>query len=157
MVAVDEVGFFKTDVSEPAQALAEQVLPKKRFGGAEGLEICPARPGVGLRRMSAMSRMDIPTLWRAMIRRPNGKKDGPTVSLLAPRGQPPAEAGSKLAAGGVAADGVSDDEAYTVTFAPDTAPTELVEFSVRALQAIGSVGMTSEWQWTVRPKGVYPR
>jgi hypothetical protein len=154
---MDQVGFFKTDASEAAQVLADDVLPKKRIGGPEGLEICPAKPDGGLRRMQALNRMDIPTMWRAMIRRPDGKKVGPSVSLLAPRGRQPAEAAQKLADAGLVADGVADNEGYTVTFAPDTPPADLVQFSVRAMEAIGSLGLTGEWQWTVRKKGVYPR
>jgi hypothetical protein len=62
-----------------------------------------------------------------------------------------------LVAAGVVAEGVANDEAYKVVFSPDTPATELVEFAVRALQALGAMGMTGEWQWTVRPKGAYPR
>ncbi len=154
---MDRFGFFKADVSEPVQAFEEQVLPKKLIGGEEGLEISPARPNGGIRRIQAMSRIDIPSMWRAMIRRPDGKKVGPSVSLLAPRGRPPAEAEPTLVAAGVVAEGVANDESYTVAFAPDTPATELIQFAIRALEALGAMGMTGEWQWTVRPKGVYPR
>ena len=47
----------------------EQVLIKKRFGGPAGLEISSAgmNPGIGpgIRRVQALNRFDIPSLWRA--------------------------------------------------------------------------------------------
>ena len=66
---VERVGFFTTDLAEPGQALMEQVLIKKRFGGPAGLEISSAgmNPGIGpgIRRVQALNRFDIPSLWRA--------------------------------------------------------------------------------------------
>ena len=158
---MEKVGFFTADVSEPSQAFEVQVLPKKLVGGAEGLEISPAGPnpgiGEGLRRMKAMNRMDIPSLWRAMLRRPDTKKAGPSVSLLAPRGRQAEEAAPKLAAAGVTAPGTVSAESYDLTFPVGTGSIELVQVSVQALEAIGGLGVTKEWQWTVRPKGVYPK
>ena len=158
---MEKVGFFRDDVSEAAAAFEEQALPKKMMGGAEGLEISPAGPnaglGEGLRRMKALNRIDIASMWRVMLRRPDGKNEGPRVSLLAPRGHPSAEAGPKLAAAGLGLGGVDGAESYDFTLAAGTSSTELVQVAVNSLLAIGGLGLTGEWQWTVRPKGVYPR
>jgi hypothetical protein len=158
---MEKVGFFHEDVSEAAAAYEEQALPKKMVGGAEGLEISPAGPnaglGEGLRRMKALNRIDIASLWRAMLRRPDGKNDGPRISLLAPRGQACDPAGPKLAAAGIAVEGTAGAESYDFTLPPGTSSTELVQVALRSLVAIGGLGLTGEWQWTVRPKGVYPR
>jgi hypothetical protein len=51
--------------------------------------------------------------------------------------------------------GTADDEGYEIAFPVGTSSSELVQFSVRALQAIGY--QPPEWQWTVRAKGAYPR
>ena len=102
---MEPVGFFTNDIGEPVQALEEQVFVKKLLGGPEGLEISPAGPnpgiGDGLRRMKAMNRLDLVSLWRALIRRPAGKKDGPVVELLAPRGTEPADGVARLTAAGL--------------------------------------------------------
>jgi hypothetical protein len=153
---MEKVGFFAQDVSEPSLAFDEQVATKKLFGGPEGLEISVAEVdagmGVGLRRMKALNRIDIASMWRAMIR---GGKQGPSVELLAPRGVPSTQAADKLVAAGLSANGTAGDEGYRVSFTSGTSSTELVQYAVRALQAIGY--QPTEWQWTVRAKGAYPR
>jgi hypothetical protein len=159
---MEPVGFFTNDIGEPVQALEEQVLVKKLLGGPEGLEISPAGPnpgiGDGLRRMKAMNRMDLVSLWRALIRRPAGKKDGPVIQLLAPRGTDPTDGAARLAAAGLTTPPAAPaDGALECTFPPWTAAPDLVRFSVGALQAVSTLGVTGEWQWTVRKKGLVPR
>jgi hypothetical protein len=159
---MEPVGFFTNDIGEPVQALEEQVFVKKLLGGPEGLEISPAGPnpgiGDGLRRMKAMNRLDLVSLWRALIRRPAGKKDGPVVELLAPRGTEPADGVARLAAAGLTTPAaVPAGDRLECTFPPGADHGELVRFSVDALQAVSTLGVTSEWQWTVRKKGLVPR
>jgi hypothetical protein len=159
---MEPVGFFTNDIGEPVQALEEQVLVKKLLGGPEGLEISPAGPnpgiGDGIRRVKAMNRMDLVSLWRAVIRRPAGKKDGPVVQLLAPRGTDPADGVARLAAAGLTTPPASPaDGALECTFPPGTASPDLIRFCVGALQAVSTLGVTGEWQWTVRKKGLVPR
>ena len=158
---MERVGFFTTEPAEAIEALTEQVLGKGRFGAPAGLEIAPAGPnpgvGAGLRRMQATVRLDIPMLWRALIRRPEGKKDGPIVTLLAPRGTAADTAGPKLVEAGIGASNmVASADGFDCMFPPDTPPDRLVGFAVQALQAIGGLGTTGEWQWSVRPKGQVP-
>jgi len=159
---MEKIGFFTTDPSEPSQALEEQVFVKKLMGAPAGLEIAPAgsNPGVGagLRRASASVRLDIPMLWRALIERPRSKKSGPVVAIWPPRGTAPVETQAKLGAGGVHPPSSSvGEQTFDIEFPPGTAPNELVTFAVQALQAIGGLGTTGEWQWTVRGKGLVPQ
>jgi hypothetical protein len=159
---MEPVGFFTNDIGEPVQALEEQVFVRKLLGGPEGLEISPAGPnpgiGEGLRRMKAMNRLDLVSLWRALIRRPAGKKDGPVVELLAPRGSEPADGMARLAAAGLTTPpAVPTGDRLECAFPPGTDHGELVRFSVDALKAVSTLGVTSEWQWTVRKKGLVPR
>jgi hypothetical protein len=159
---MEQVGFFSNDSSEPCEALETQVFVKKLMGGPAGLEISPAGPnpglGPGLRRMKALNRIDIPSHWRTLIKKPASKGTGPIVAILAPTGTPPADAGPKLAAAGVVApEMAASDESFDCTFSPDTPPASLVDFSVAAIKAMGGLGITGEWQWTVRPKGAVPR
>jgi hypothetical protein len=108
--------------------------------------------------MKAMNRMDLESLWRALIRRPAGKKDGPVVELLAPRGTDPADGMARLAAAGLTTPVATQaDGALECTFPPGTASPDLIRFSVGALQAVSTLGVTGEWQWTVRKKGLVPR
>jgi hypothetical protein len=158
---MERVGFFTTDLAEPGQALMEQVLAKKRFGGPAGLEICPAgmNPGIGpgIRRTQALNRIDIPSMWRALIRPPEDKKDGSVITILAPRGQPSAQVGPKLIDAGLGATNMQDGaDGFDCSFPPDTPPDHLVGFAVQSLQAIGGLGVHDEWQWTVRAKGGVP-
>ena len=155
---MERIGWLTNDIAEPVQAFDEQVLGKRK---AEGLEIAPAlaNPGVGdgLRRAQSLNRMDIPTLWRAVVRSGH-KKDGPVVSIFAPRGTDPAEAGPKLAGLGVVAPGMSAQSgSFDCMFPPETPTLRLIEFAVTALQAIGGLGSGGELQWTVRDKGTLPR
>src|SRR5438876_2827895 len=156
---MEPVGFFTNDIGEPVQALEEQVFVKKLLGGPEGLEISPAGPnpgiGDGMRRMKAMNRMDLVSLWRALIRRPAGKKDGPVVELLAPRGTNPADGMARLAAAGLTTPAAAQsDGALACTFPPGNASPDLIRFCVGALQAVSTLGVAGEWQWTVRKKGL---
>ena len=154
---MEKVGWFTTDYAEPVQAFDEQVSGKRK----EGLEIAPAgaNPGVGLgiRRMQARNRMDIPMFWRAVVRSAH-KKDGPVVSVFPPRGTDPNEAGPKLAGLGVLAPNTgANAESFDCMFPPETPALRLIEFAVTALQAIGGLGAGGELQWTVRDKGTLPR
>ena len=159
---MEPVGFFTNDIGEPVQALEEQVFVKKLLGGPAGLEISPAGVnsgiGDGIRRMQAMNRMDIVMLWRALIRRPTGKKDGPVIELLSPRGTDPADGLARLATAGLTTPPAAPaDRALECTFPPGTTPADLVRFSVSAVQAVNTLGITGEWQWTVRKRGLVPR
>jgi hypothetical protein len=159
---MEPVGFFSNDIGEPRQALEEQVFVKKLLGGPEGLEIRPAGPnpgiGDGLRRMKAMNRLDLTSLWRALIRRPSGKKDGPVISLLAPRGTTPTDALPRLQAAGITTPAPTPaDGALDYQLPPDTKPADLVTFAVNLVQASNTLGVTGEWQWTVRKKGLVPK
>lgn len=154
---MEKIGFFTTDTAEACEAL-EQGVFKKRVAG---LEISPAAPnqgmGAGIRRAAASNRMDLPMLWRALIQKPAGKKDGPVVALLAPRDAATAPMTSKLTDAGVIADMVAGDDRIDCRFPPGTAPATLIEFSVTALSAIGGLGMaTNEWMWAIRGKGLVP-
>jgi hypothetical protein len=102
--------------------------------------------------------MDIPMLWRALVRRPESKKAGPVVSLLAPRGVSAADASSRLMSARVTAGDMSvDDEGVDCAFGPDTPPATLVAFAVAAVGALAGLPPRGEWQWTVRAKGLVPR
>lgn len=155
---MEKIGFFTTDTTEACEAL-EALVFKKR--GAAGLEISPApvNPGIGagIRRTSASNRLDLPTLWRALIQRPDGKKDGPVVALLAPRNTATADIAAKLTDAGVLADMVAGDEQIDCRFPPGTDPARLIDFSLTALRAIGGLGLTNEWMWAARGKGLVPR
>lgn len=158
---MERVGFFTTDLAEPGQALMEQVFTKKLFGGAAGLEIAPAGPnpgvGAGIRRVKALNRIDIPSLWRVLIQPPEGKNAGSVITILAPRGQPSDQVGQKLIDAGLGATNMAaGSDGFDCTMAPDTPADHLVSFAVQALQAIGGLGLTGEWQWTVRNKGGVP-
>jgi hypothetical protein len=154
---VEKIGFFTTDTTEAVEALEQGVFKKK----VAGLEISSAPPnpgmGAGLRRASASTRMDIPMLWRALIQRPVGKKDGPIVALLAPRGTMPAPVTSKLTDAGVIADMVAGEDRIECRFPPDTDAARLIDFAVTAVKAIGGLGVTSEWMWAIRGKGLVPQ
>ena len=157
---MEKLGFFTTDTSEAVQAIEEQVFKKKLMGGPAGLELCQAEQniglGPGLRRTKGANRMDIPTMWRALIRPPHGKT-GPVVSLLSPRGQSAADAGPKLTAAGVVAqDMAAGDGTFDCTFAPDTPTASLVTFAIAAVNAMRGQPV-AEWQWTVRAKGALPQ
>ena len=157
---MEKIGFFTTDTSEAVQAIEEQVFKKKLMGGAAGLELTPAaqNPGIGpgIRRAQAGNRIDIPTLWRALIRPPHGKS-GPVVSLLAPRGQSAADAGPKLTAAGVVSENMAaGDGTFDCSFAPETPPASLVTFATSAVNAMRGQPV-AEWQWTVRAKGAVPQ
>jgi hypothetical protein len=154
---MEKAGFFTTDTAEACEALEQGVFKKK----VAGLEISPAplNPGMGagIRRTSALNRIDLPMLWRALIQRPAGKKDGPTVALLAPRGAATAPLTSTLTSAGVLADMVAGDDQIECRFQPATDPDRLVDFSVSALRVIGGLGVTNEWMWAIRNKGLVPR
>lgn len=130
--------------------------------GPDGLEIVTAGPNMGLRpglrAMKAGTRIDIPMLWRAVLRRPLGPQDGGMISILPPRGAAPSDAEPKLAAAGVQAPTmVAGPGALDCLFAPGTTSASLIEFSVAALTAVGGFANTGEWQWTVRAEGTLPR
>ena len=160
---MERVGFFADDTSEPVQALEEQVLKKKLFKSEPaGLEIAHAgvNPGIGqgIRRVQALNRMDIPSMWRALIRPPIGKNRGPEVSLLAPSGITPPDAAAKLTGAGVAAASISADAAsIECGFEPGTSASSLVAFAVAAVTALQGPPPSRDWQWTVRAQGAIPR
>jgi hypothetical protein len=152
---MERVGFFDQDITEPVAAFEEQVEGKKRK--VEGLEISVSlgTPGIGdgIRRVQALNRMDIPQSWRTLIR-PGHKKDGPVVSLLAPRGRDVAEMASKVAGIGPFAPIMNaSTNSLDCTFPPNTPASTLVTAAAGALRAIG---YEAELQWTVRAKGALP-
>jgi hypothetical protein len=155
---MERVGFFMGDISEPVQAFDEQVNGRGRK--VEGLEIVPAgtNPGMpGMRRTMALNRIDIPTLWRAVVR-PGDKKSGPVVSIFAPRGVDPAECAPKLTGLGVMAPNTGENkESFDCIFQPETPTMTLVQFAMDAIRGIGGLGSQGELQWTVRAKGALPR
>ena len=158
----EQVGFFGDDTSEVVSALEEQVLARKRFGGPEGLEIvhAGANPdiGAGIRRTQALYRMDVPMLWRALIRRPESKRSGIVVSLLAPRGRSTDDAAEMLLSARVTAgDLVVGEESVDCTFPPGTPASTLLQLAVTAITALAGPPPSREWQWTVRAKGLVPR
>lgn len=154
------VGFFTIDVSAPAAAYDEHVAGKRR--PPEGIEIAPApvNQGLGenLRKVSALNRIDIPLLWRTIIRAPQTKKGGPVVSVLAPRNQSPAGMASELAGAGLAAANIETTEgSIECEFAAGTPPAALVQFSVAAITTLSKgMGASGEWQWTLRKRGLVP-
>src|SRR5687767_15096832 len=152
---MERVGFFDKDITEPAAALEEQVLGKKKV---EGMEIAVAltNPGIGdgIRRTQALNRMDIPQNWRTVIR-PGRKKDGPVVSLLAPKGRDPGEMAAKLSGIGPTAPFMNTaTNSLDCAFPENTPAGTLVTAAAGALRAIG---YDTELQWTVRPKGTLPQ
>jgi len=159
---MEKVGFFGDDSSEAVQALEEHVLVKKLFGGPEGLEIVHAGAnsgiGAGIRRVQAMNRLDIPMLWRALIRRAESKKAGPVISLLAPRGTSTADASSTLMSARITAgDMAAGETSVDCAFDADTPASTLLEFAVAAVTALTGPPRSGQWQWTVRAKGLVPR
>ena len=130
---MEKVGFFSTDHAEPIQALEEVVFKKARK--FEGLELSPAGPNIGMagmRRIQGLNRMDIPNLWRTVIRPPS-KKEGPVVTLLAP---------------------VQNGNGLDFAFPEGTPTAQVVDCAVKVMQACGYTG---ELQWTVREKGLLPQ
>jgi hypothetical protein len=154
------IGFFTTDVSEAAAAYDEHVAGKRR--PPEGIEIAPAPPNQGIgdniRKVSALNRIDIPMLWRAIIRAPRQRKGGPIVSVLAPRNQSPAGMAGELASAGIAAQHIeTTDGSLECEFAPGTPAASLVQFSVAAITKLSKgQGASGEWQWTMRKRGLVP-
>jgi len=154
------VGFFSTDGTEAAAAYEEHVLGKRR--PPEGIEIAFATPdgGIGqnMRKVQALNRIDIPTLWRAIIRAPAKRKGGPVVSILAPRGQSPAGREGDLMSGGIAAEKIVTTEgSIECEFAPGTPALSLVQFSTAAIQRLHQgMAASGEWQWTLRERGMVP-
>ena len=152
---MERVGFFGDDVTEAVQAFEQQVEGKKRI---EGLELSPALvdPGIGagIRRAQALNRMDIPMMWRAVVRS-GSKKLGPVVSIIPPRGKASSDASDLLSAARLfAPEMAAGPESFDCAFPPDTPATSVVEFGIAAMRAFG---FTGELQWTVRDRGVLPR
>jgi hypothetical protein len=155
------MGWFTVDTAEPGEAYERQILADAPFPGPAGLEIVAAGPNMGLRpglrRMKAGTRIDIPMLWRAVLRPPINQQEGPIVSILPPRGVAPSDAEPALEAAAVHAPTmVAGPGALDCLFAPGTPAAILVEFSVAALGALGGAANTGEWQWTVRAEGQLP-
>ena len=154
------IGFFSTDVTEAAAAYDEHVAGKRR--PPEGIEISPApmNQGIGenIRKVSALNRIDIPLLWRTIIRAPQTKKGGPVVSVLAPRNQSPAGLAGELTSAGLAAANIeTTDGSIECEFAPGTPSASLVQFSVAAITKLSKgMGASGEWQWTLRKRGLVP-
>ena len=137
------MGWFTTDATEPGAAYEEQVLAGGSFPGPDGLEIVTAGPNLGLRpglrAMKASTRIDIPTLWRAVLRRPISVHDGAIVSILPPRGVAPSAAEPTLAAAGVQAPTmVAGPGALDCLFEVGTTTGRLVD--VRGGRAAGAGG-----------------
>jgi hypothetical protein len=157
---VQPVGFFKDDVNEAAAAYEEHVAGKRR--PPEGVEIVAAPMnqgmGAGIRSMSALNRVDIPTLWRTIIRAPQHKKGGPVISILAPRNTSPAGLAGELTSTGLSATNIATTEgSIECEFAPGTPATSLVQFSVAAIMKLSKgMGASGEWQWAVRKRGLVP-
>lgn len=152
---MERVGFFSTDTKEAEAALEQQVLGKKKVEGME-VSIALVNPGIGdgIRRTQALNRMDIPQQWRVVIR-PGGKKDGPLLSLLAPKGRDPNEMAAKLATVGPTAPFMNTaTNSLDCAFPENTPASTLVAAAAGALRAIG---YDAEFQWTVRPKGTLPQ
>jgi len=152
---MEKVGFFGDDTTEAIQAYEQQVQGKKRI---EGLELSPAlaNPGIGqgIRRVQALNRMDIPLLWRAVIRS-GSKKLGPVISIIPPRDKPSSDAADRLSAARLyAPEMAAGPESFDCAFPPETPTTSLVEFGVAAVRAFG---FTGELQWTVRERGLLPQ
>lgn len=154
------IGFFRDDVSEAAAAYETEVAGKRR--PPEGIEIAPAGPnqGIGdnLRKVSALNRIDIPMLWRTIIRAPQHKKGGPVVSILAPRNTSPSGMAGDLTSVGITAANIETTEgSIECEFAPGTPATSLVQFSVAAITKLSKgLGAGGEWQWTLRKRGLVP-
>jgi hypothetical protein len=152
------IGFFTTDVSEAAQAYEDHVVAKRRK--PEGIEIAPAGAnqgiGAGMRAVSALNRIDIPFLWRAILRAP-AKKGGPVVSILAPRERPTADAATQLTSAGIGASNIVTTERTIECELPAATPaTSVVQFAVAAVQAVSPGIEVREWQWTLRDRGRVP-
>jgi hypothetical protein len=159
---VERIGCFTTGIDEPRQALEQPVFVRELVDAPEGLEIVAATPNLGLcpglGRMKVSTRLDFPTRWRALVTPSPCDSDGPSVAILTPRGTMPVDTAEQLVAAGVAAPEVTAGAgSLEHRFPPDTPATTLVEFSVAALNALGGPGLTGEWQWTVRAKGLVPR
>ncbi len=154
------VGFFKDDVNEAAAAYEEHVAGKRR--PPEGVEIvaAPVNQGMGggIRSVTALNRVDIPMLWRTIIRAPQHKKGGPVISILAPRNTSPAGLAGELTSAGLSATNIETTEgSIECEFAPGTPATSLVQFSVAAIMKLSKgMGASGEWQWTVRKRGLVP-
>ena len=152
---MERVGFYGDDIAEPIQAYEEQVQGKKRI---EGLELSPALAsagiGQGIRRVQALNRMDIPMMWRAVVRSGN-KKQGPVISIIPPRDKLASDAADRLSAARLfAPEMAAGPESFDCGFPPETTTTSLVEFGTAAVRAFG---FTGELQWTVRERGLLPR
>ena len=150
---MEKVGFFSTDHAEPIQALEEVVFKKARK--FEGLEFTPAGPNPGMegmRRIQGLNRMDVPNLWRTVIRPPS-KKEGPRVTLLAPKGRNAGEVAGQVSGAGMLAP-VQNGNTLDFTFPEGTPTAQVVDCAVKVMQ---SCGYTGELQWTVREKGLLPQ
>src|SRR5688572_6709973 len=145
---MEKVGFFTTDHAEPIQALDEVVFKKaKKY---EGVELTPAGPNpgmAGMRRISALNRMDVPNLWRTVIR-PPAKKEGPVVTLLAPKGRNVGDMAGQVSGAAMLAP-VQNANSLDFNFPEGTSTAQLVDCAVKVMQACGYKG---ELQWTIREK-----
>jgi hypothetical protein len=152
---MEKVGFIGEDISEAIEAYDQQVVGKKKI---EGLELSPAgvNPGIGdgIRRAQALNRMDIPMMWRAVVRS-GSKKLGPVVSIIPPRGKAASDASDLLSAARLFAPQMAaGPESFDCAFPPDTPSRSVVEFGVAAMRGFG---FTGEIQWTVRGRGLLPQ
>jgi hypothetical protein len=155
LLHMERVGFVGDDITEAVQAFEEQVQGKKKI---EGLELSPAGadPGIGagIRRVQALNRMDIPMMWRAVVRSAS-KKLGPVVSIIPPRGKAASDATDVLSAARLFAPQMAaGPESFDCAFPPDTPARTVVEFGVAAMRGFG---FTGELQWTVRERGLLPQ
>ena len=157
----ERIGFFTDDARAAVAVLERRVLKRRLVGRPEGLELSPAPGGPSIgqasRRVMAEWRVDLPSLWRVLIR-PGSRRAGATVALLAPRGTDPAVAGAKLvAAGVVTSEMAADDEEYVCRMPVDSPAGALVAFALAALQAVAGPSPSREWMWAVRMPGLVPR
>ncbi|MEX2269130.1 MAG: hypothetical protein WEA75_10640 [Acidimicrobiia bacterium] len=152
---MEKVGFWGADNTEAVQAFEQQVQGKKKI---EGLELSPAQGdagiGQGIRRVQALNRMDIPFMWRAVIRS-GSKKAGPVISIIPPRDKPSSDAADRLSDARLHAPQMAaGPESFDCAFPPETTTASLVDFAAAAMRAFG---FTGELQWTVRERGLLPR
>jgi hypothetical protein len=79
-------------------------------------------------------RLDIPSLWRALIRKPQERGQGPVVSILAPTGKLVADGQSAVSSARNAPPEAIVGQDLDCVFPPDTPAKTLVEFAVEVLE-----------------------
>ena len=150
-------GVYADDPAEAVQYLREKVLGK-RLGGAwvefRPTELATGAQFLGLARMKAANRMDLPVIPRVAIGSPRHHRI--PVVVIPRQGVSPADVEPALRAAALDTPGGRvGGGAYHLAFPADTAAERLVAFAQQAILAQG-VAPGQGWQWIKRGSDQIP-